>query len=270
MGMKNIIFIFILIGIAIVYLRYIEYKSLYVPMSEIELTPSAVGLSYEDMYIDVDKKIRLNAWIVPAKDSNFTILFCHGNAGNISHRIEKVLILNRLGLDVFIFDYRGYGKSKGRPSEKGLYKDAESAYDFLVSKLKLSPERIIFYGESLGGAVAVDLATKRKVRALIIESTFGSVQDMLKTVYPFLPAFFISSKFDSTRKIKYIHIPKLIINSQNDEIVPFSQSIKLFNISPEPKKHLVIMGSHNTCFQDSKDLYVSGINDFITDLLDKI
>lgn len=263
---KNIIYIFIVMIFVLVYFRYIERRSLYFPMQDIELVPNAVGLSYEDIYLDTDDGVKLNAWLVPAKDSKFTILFCHGNAGNISHRIEKILLLNKLGLDVLIFDYRGYGRSSGSPSEQGFYRDVEAVYSFLVSKRNVSPDRIISYGESLGGAVAVDLASRRKTRALIVEATFSSAKDVARTVYPFLPTFLVSSKFDSARKIKKISIPKLIIHSQNDEIIPFSQSKKLFTVSKEPKRHLVLIGGHNSCFLDSKDIYISGIRDFLEDL----
>lgn len=263
---KNIIYILIAIIFVLVYFRYIERRSLYFPMRDMEFLPSMVDLSYEDIYLDTDDGVRLNAWLIPVNHSRFTILFCHGNAGNIGHRIEKMQLLNGLGHNVFIFDYRGYGKSSGRPSEKGLYKDAEASYNYLLSEKKILPGSIILYGESLGAAVAIDLASRRKVGALITESAFSSAQDVARTIYPFLPGFFISSKFDSLKKIKCINVPKLIIHSQNDEIIPFSQSLKLFEVSPEPKKHLVLIGGHNTCFLDSKDLYVSGIREFLKEL----
>lgn len=261
--LKNIIFIFIAVIFIFGYFRYIERRTLYFPMKDIEMSPAVIGLKYEDVYIDAGNGVKLNGWFFPADGSNFTLLFCHGNAGNISHRIEKIGILNKLGLNIFIFDYRGYGKSNGKPSEHGLYKDVEAAYSYLVSERKIFPERIIVYGESLGGAVAIDLANKKTIRALITESTFSSSKDVAKMVYPFLPTFFISSKFDSVSKIKHITIPKLIIHSQNDEIIPFSQSKKLFGAAPEPKKHLLLLGGHNTCFMDSKELYVTGLREFL-------
>lgn len=263
---KNIIYIILAVIFVLVYFRYIERRSLYFPMKDIEFVPSDAGLNYEDVYLDTSDGVKLNAWLIPAADSKYTLLFCHGNAGNISHRIEKTLILNKLRLDVFIFDYRGYGKSSGRPSEQGLYKDVQAAYNYLVSKRKVLPEHIILYGESLGGAAAIDLASKNDVKAVITECTFSSTHDVARAVYPFLPTFFLSSKFDSASRIKGIAVPKLIIHSQNDEIIPFKQSVKLFDASPEPKKHLVLKGSHNTCFLDSKDLYVSGIREFLENL----
>lgn len=235
-------------------------------MEAIEFFPSVMGLTYEDIYMDTEDGLRLNAWFIPAKDSKFTILFCHGNGGNISHRIDKIEILNKLGLNVFIFDYRGYGKSNGRPSERGLYKDALASYEYLVSKKGISKEHIIVYGESLGGAVAVNLVSKKNARALITESAFSSARDVARAVYPLFPVFLMSSKFDSSKKIKDINIPKLIIHSKNDDIVPFDQSVKLFNSSKEPKKHVVLMGAHNSSYMDSLDLYTSSIHDFVNEL----
>ncbi|MDP8230867.1 MAG: alpha/beta hydrolase [Candidatus Gorgyraea atricola] len=264
--MKNIIYIIIAVVFIFGYIRYFEYKSLYFPMKEIEITPSAVGLSYEDVYFQAEDGVKINAWFIPAKDSRFTLLFSHGNGGNISHRVEKILFLNGLGLDVFIFDYRGYGKSSGRPSEKGFYKDMDAAYDCLVTKRKISPERIIPYGESLGGPVALELARKKEVRAVITESTFSSTMDMAKALYPIFPSFLMAERFDSLAKIKDVKVPKLIIHSKNDDIVPFSLSLKLFNSAPDPKTHLILIGSHNSAYVDSKDVYLSGISEFLRGL----
>ena len=263
---KNVIYIIVAAVFVVAYFRYFEHRSLYFPMKEIEFMPSDVGLSYEDVYFNTDDGVRLNAWLVPAEDSRFTLLFCHGNGGNISHRIDKIEILNKLGLDIFIFDYRGYGKSEGRPSEKGFYRDIEAAYNYLISEKNVSPERMILYGESLGGAVAIDLAAKKTAKALIIEATFSCTKDMARGLYPVFPTFLISSKFDSAAKIKKLTLPKLIIHSKNDDIVPFDHSLKLLKLSPEPKKHVVLMGNHNSAFLDSRDAYVSGIREFLRGL----
>ena len=260
---KNIVYIVVAVVFVFGYLRYFEHRSLYFPMEEIEVVPSAIGLAYEDVYFETEDGVKINAWFVAAENSEYTLLFSHGNGGNISHRVEKIGMLNKLGLDVFIFDYRGYGKSSGRPSEKGFYRDMQAAYNYLVSEKNIQPERIIPYGESLGGPVAVDLASRKKVRALITESAFSSTVDMARALYPLFPAFFISAKFDSVSRIKGLNIPKLIIHSKNDDIVPFAQSVKLFKAAPEPKKHLVLVGSHNSCYMDSRHEYVKGISEFL-------
>ncbi len=263
---KNFIYIVVFIVFTIAYLRYFEHRALYFPTREIEFTPEIVDLSYEDIYFNTKDNVRLNAWFVPASDSRYTLLFCHGNGGNICHRIEKIQALNALGLDIFIFDYRGYGKSGGRPSEQGFYRDISVAYEYLISQKKISPDRIVLYGESLGGAVAIDLATRARVKALITESTFSSTKDVARVIYPYFPAFLLYSKFDSANKIKNIKVPKLIIHSQNDEIVPFGQSQKLLDNSPEPKKRVILIGSHNTCYVDSKERYINSIEEFLNDL----
>jgi len=260
---KNFIHILVLVVFILVYLRYFEHCSLYFPTKEIEFLPSDIGLPFEDVYLDTRDGVRINGWFIPREGSRWTILFSHGNGGNISHRIDKIEMLNKLGLSIFIFDYRGYGLSNGRSSEKGLYRDMEAAYDYLILIKKISPDEIILYGESLGGAVAVELAARKKVKALITESVFSSTKDMARDLYPFFPAFIITSKFNSASRIKDISIPKLIIHSRGDEIVPFNQSVKLFEISPEPKRHLILKGGHNTCYEDSRDLYLSGIREFL-------
>jgi len=263
---KNITYILIVIIFIVAYLRHFEHRMLYFPTREIEFTPEIINLSYEDIYFSTEDNVKLNAWFLPAKDSKFTLLFCHGNGGNICHRIEKIRALNALGLDVFIFDYRGYGKSDGRPSEQGFYRDISAAYEYLVSEKKISPDRIVLYGESLGGAVAIDLAARVHVKALITEATFSSTKDVARVVFPYFPVFLISSKFDSLNKIKNIKAPKLIIHSQNDEIIPFVQSEKLFNAAPEPKKRLILIGPHNSCYIDSKERYFAGIKDFLNSI----
>ncbi|MFH1853721.1 MAG: alpha/beta hydrolase [Candidatus Omnitrophota bacterium] len=264
---KNIVYTVVIGFLLLAYFRYFEYRSLYFPEKDIESTPEFLGLRYEDIYFKAQDGTQLNAWFIPKEAPRFTILFCHGNGGNISHRIEKIALLNALNLNVFIFDYRGYGRSSGRPSEKGFYDDAGAAYNYLVSEKNIPPEKIVLYGESLGGAVAIDIAAKKTAGALIAESAFTSTKDMARVVYPFFPTFFISSKFDSAKKIQRVYMPKLIIYSQADEIVPFSQSERLFKLAPEPKERLRLLGGHNTCCEDSKDLYISGIDSFLKNRL---
>ena len=198
---------------------------------------------YEEIYFVTSDGKRLNGWFIPNKEATFTIIFCHGNAGNISHRIDKISILYNLGVNIFIFDYRGYGKSQGKPSESGFYKDAKSAYKYLVEERKISAEDIILYGESIGSCVAINLAGEVKVRALITEEAFTSIKDMAKIAYPFLPHFIFSSRFNSIPKLRDIDCQKLIIHSLDDEIVPFYLGEKLFNKASPPKKFLNIRGA---------------------------
>ena len=264
--MKIILGIALFIIIFLVSIRYIERHSIFYPMKEIPSTPEAAGLLYEDVYFKTSDNKLLNGWFIPNENAKLTLLFCHGNAGSISHRLEKILIFHNQGLNVFIFDYRGYGKSQGSPSERGLYKDSFAALSYLTDKRGISKDDIILYGESLGGAVAIDLASKVKLRALITEETFTSIKDLATIAYPFMPKFIFSSKFNAIDKIKEVESPKLIIHSTDDEIVPFYLGEKLFNAAKSPKEFLKIRGSHNTAFFDSDQKFKEGIRAFLNSL----
>lgn len=260
---KNLLFLVVIIICFFIYLRYIERRSIYFPMKGIETEPNVVGLNFSDVNFKTPGGLKLSGWFIPDKDNKDTILFCHGNAGNISHRLEKIAIFHNMGLNIFIFDYRGYGKSQGSPSEKGLYEDAEAAYRYLINRGDISWDNIIAYGESIGGAVVIDLASKQKVKALITEEAFSSVKDMVRIIYPFLPHFILQSRFDSVSKIKDIKAPKLIIHSVDDEIVPSHLGEKLFEAAAPPKEFLKLRGGHNTAFIDSEELFSSGIESFL-------
>ncbi len=244
-------------------LRCREKQSIYFPEKAIAATPSYLGLPFEDIYFKTADGVELNGWFIPAKQASATLLFAHGNAGNISHRLEKITLFNKLGLDIFIFDYRGYGRSKGKPDEKGLYLDGKAAYDYLISQRKISAENILLYGESIGGTVIIDLATKVKIKALITEGTFTCAKDMIKVIYPFVPPAIFVSRFDSVSKIKNITAPKLIIHSVDDEMIPFSLAEKLFQAVAPPKQLLKIRGGHNSAFSDSEEIFLSGIREFL-------
>ncbi|NQT90161.1 MAG: alpha/beta hydrolase [Candidatus Omnitrophica bacterium] len=260
---KIMLLLVVIIVIFFVYIRYIERHSIYFPVREIELDPSAMGLSYEDVDFEASDGVKLNGWFIPCEHARDTLLFFHGNAGNISHRLEKITVFNKMGLNLFIIDYRGYGKSEGAPSEEGLYKDAEAAYLYLAEQRNISPDHIILYGSSLGGAVAIDLASRYKVKALITEEAFSSVKDMAKEIYPFLPSFAFQSKFDSVSKIARVKAPKLIIHSVDDEIVPFALGEKLYEAAAPPKEFLKVKGGHNTVFLDSGEQLRSALATFL-------
>ncbi len=245
------------------FIRFLEYKSTYYPLRAIEYTPKDIGLQFEDVILTAKDGVQISGWFIPSQSPRAVVLFCHGNGGNISHRLQKIMVLNRLNLDVLIFDYRGYGKSKGRPSENGLYLDAEAVYDYLRNKKKIPPRKIIGYGESLGGAVIAELALRRELGSIIMESSFTSVPDMAKTVAPFIPGFVYKGRFDSLSKIKNIGYPKLILHSTDDEIVPFEYGRRLFDNAEEPKEFIEMKGGHNDTFLVSGDLFVSAIDSFI-------
>ncbi|HDO25799.1 MAG TPA: alpha/beta hydrolase, partial [Nitrospirae bacterium] len=229
----------------------------------VDATPSDIGLDYEPVKVRTEDDIDISGWFIRSEQPRAAVIFCHGNGGNISHRLGKIKTLNDLRLDVLIFDYRGYGMSAGRPSENGLYLDAESMYNYLVNVRKQSPEKVIVFGESLGAAVAIDLAYRRDVAGVIVEGGFSSVRDMAKMVFPFVPAFVYASRYDSLEKIGYIRSPKLIFHSVNDEIIPVELGRKLFNAASEPKEFVEVRGGHNDTFFVSRDIFISKIDEFV-------
>ena len=228
----------------------IENFFVFFPDRAHDSTPDRFGLNYQDVFFEASDGKRLHGWFFPLPGNPPVVLFCHGNAGNISHRLENVRLLVDRGLQVFIFDYRGYGKSTGRPSEKGIYKDGLGAYDDLVKRIGILPGRIIVFGRSLGAAVALEVALSRKVKCLVMESAFTSTKDMAKTMFlfnvlsPLLPAH-----YDNLSKISLLQVPKLFVHGREDDIVPFSMGRKLFDAAKPPKFFYALDGAgHNDTY----------------------
>jgi len=228
-----------------VLVRYLETAGVFFPSRGMAVTPTVIGLPWEDVYFKAADDVRLNGWFFKNPRAASTVIFAHGNAGNMSDRLFKIKFFYDLGLNVFIFDYRGYGKSEGNPSEAGIYLDARAAYDHLQSQRVIDMDKIILYGASIGGVVAVDLAAQRKVALLVVESSITNARDMARIYYPFVPLFFLSLKFDSISKVGPLTVPKLFIHSPDDEVVPFWVGQKLFKAAGEPKEFLTISGGHN-------------------------
>jgi len=264
-----IFFIGIIFGFFFVYIKYIQSQSVFFPSRGIEVTPERIGLSFSDVYIKTSDDLRIHGWFIPYSDSRYTLLFLHGNGGNISHRLEKLLSLHNIGINILIIDYRGYGKSESRPSEQGMYKDTLAAYFYLVKNLGIEGKNIILYGESLGGAAAVDLSSKKEVAGMILEGVFSSGKDIGKEIYSFIPKFMFPNVFNSSEKINKASCPKLFIHSKNDEIVPCGLGKKLYEASREPKLFVEILGGHNTSFIDSKKEYLDSIAEFIKNITEK-
>lgn len=262
-GARLLWYIFFIVVVFVLYVRYLEATSVFHPSGDISVTPKELGLAYEDVYFRTEDGFLLHGWFVKSSDPKAaTVLYFHGNAGNLSDRVEKVGMLAGLGLNVFIIDYRGYGLSDGKPSEKGIYKDAVAAFDYLLSRKDIDHKKIISYGASLGGVVAVDLATQRPLAALIVDSSFTSAKDMAKVVYPFIPSFMVSLKMDNAAKIKSITIPKLFMNSPDDATVPYFLGQKLFDTAPGPKEFNELTGGHNDSHLQTKE-YISGVAQFL-------
>ncbi|MDD5044324.1 MAG: alpha/beta hydrolase [Candidatus Omnitrophica bacterium] len=260
--------LYIAIGFVLLlgYIKFLERKSVFFPLKTVKMTPASLHIPFEDVYLKTEDNVKINAWFIPAKDAKYTLLYFHGNAGNLQDRLEKISIFKDLGLNTFIIDYRGFGKSGGSPSEEGVYRDALAAYDYLINTRKIKDSGIILFGESIGSAVAVDLAAKTKVRALILEGSFSRGKDIAKEIYPMLPAFFFSNIFDSVTKIKKISCPKLFMHSKDDEVVPLRLAQKLYDAAPGPKKMVELRGEHNDAFLASGNVFTSSIALFIREL----
>ena len=261
------ILLIIILGAIIfkIYFIFLEQKSLYHPDKEIPETPRNLGIAYEDINFKTDDGKLLNGWFVPAKGAKITVLYCHGNAGNIYHRLHKVKFFYEMGVNFFIFDYRGYGKSAGNPSEKGLYKDAQAAYDYIISRSDVDRNKIVVYGKSLGGPVAADLCLHRKASALILEGSFASVALRAQQLYPFLPMkLLITQKYNAMVKVSNIRIPKLIAHGRNDEVISFRHGEILFKSAAEPKQFLPFNGGHNDDIFVTSHIYEGELKRFLS------
>ncbi len=261
--MKVVFLIIAFLVLGFFSVRFLERKNLYFPLHIIGANPGDINLNYEEISFNTKDGISLAGWFIPSETSRATLIFCHGNAGNISHRLDKIKLFHELDLDVLIFDYRGYGLSKGKPSENGLYIDAEAVYDYLVTEKAVPPQKIIAYGESLGGAIAIDLAGRHKLAGVIVEGCFTSISDVAKQIFPFIPAFVYKAKFNALKKIKNIKAHKLIFHSIDDRIVPFKLGEKLFNAAADPKELVKLQGGHNDAFFISRNVFISKIDEFV-------
>jgi len=242
-----------------------EKRLIYFPMSALEATPAGLGLAHQELELRAEDGVRLHGWFLPVKGSQGSVLVCHGNGGNISHRLDRaMLIQSRLGRDVLLFDYRGYGRSEGSPDEPGTYRDARAAYRWLREHGQ-GPERIVIFGESLGSAVALELALGSPARALVLESPFTSIPEMARAVYPFLPVWpLVRTRYDNLGKIGRLRLPLLVLHGDRDDVVPFSQGRRVFEAAPEPKRFFAIPGAtHNDTYFVGGEAYWRAIADFL-------
>lgn len=241
----------------------------YRPDKTLSNNPGDIGLKFQDIIFTPEDGVRLHGWWLPADNPRGIILYCHGNAGNIGYRLEMLDILHRLRLSTFIFDYRGYGKSDGKPDEDNTYRDAEAALDWITRTQGCGTEDVIFFGRSLGGPVASWLALHHQPRALILESTFTSIPDMGKELHPFLPVRLLSRySYATIEYVKEVRCPVLVVHSPEDDLVPYDQGRQIFDALPEPKTFFEISGGHNKGFLLTGERYLEGFSSFL-DSLDK-
>jgi fermentation-respiration switch protein FrsA (DUF1100 family) len=238
---------------------------------DVEAVAQGTECTVEDCFYAGEDGVRLHSWWcrrVAANPNEPVILFFHGNAGNLSHRAELMFDLaSRVGSTVMVVGYRGYGRSEGRPSEDGLYADARAAWRFATVDRGVDPGRVVVFGKSLGGAVAVNLATETELAGLIVESSFTSIPDMAARHYPFVPKFVIRTRMESLAKIGSIGCPLLVIHSQNDEVVPYELGRNLYEAAVEPKTFYEVVGAgHNETWMVGGHRYFEAIARFVAQL----
>jgi len=239
----------------------------HIPGRELTATPAGIGLDFEPVELETEDGVALHGWYLPVADARGTVLFLHGNAGNISHRLDSLEIFHGLGVNTLIIDYRGYGQSEGSPSEEGLYKDAQAAYRHLVDQRHTDPGRIVVFGRSLGGAVAARTAAHHDVGALIVESAFISVPELGAELYPFLPVRLLSRlQYDTRAHLRRTRddLPVLVVHSRDDDIIPYRHGLALHEAAGESAHLLTIRGDHNRGFLVSGAAYRDGLDRFLT------
>jgi hypothetical protein len=258
----------VLVYLALVVLIYFgQSRLIFFPNRTLITTPDQAGLDYVDVTIPVTLSENLNAWHFLASqpgDSTPTVLFCHENAGNISYSLETVRLFLDFGVNVLVFDYRGYGRSDGQPSEQNVYEDAHAAWRWLVAVRQTAPEKIFIFGRSLGGAVAIDLATRVNCAGVILESTFTSAIDMGRRLYPFVPIRLVSRfSFDSLSKISRVSCPVMVAHSPADEMIPYAMGKALYEAARTEKQFIDLTGRHNDLLSLDSDLYRNALRGFL-------
>ncbi len=252
-------------------LLYVSQSSMmYHPVKDIYQTPAALGLDFEDVRFKSGDGPFISGWFVPANGAKGTVLFSHGNAGNISGRLETLRILNSLDLNVLMYDYRGYGESEGSSTEETTYHDAMAAWNFLTNQKEIPANEIILMGRSLGGAVSAWLATKTEPAALILESTFTSAKDLAAELYPIFPVRLLM-KFDypTLQYLRKTSVPLLVSHSTNDGLVPFHHGKELYNAAQEPKSFLEMRGEHGSSHVVTGKEYIIALEKFVNSVFSK-
>ncbi len=248
-------------------IRWFENQQVYVPLSAIDAHPAAVGLKAEDVYFKARDGVRLNGWFFPSDKasprSHLVFLHLHGNAGNISHRHGFYQAWLELGVNVFALDYRGYGRSQGKPDEEGTYLDAQAAHRWLRER-GFAPQHIIALGKSLGGGVAAELAWREPLGGLILQNTFTSIPDLGAEWFPWLPVRqWCSILYDTRSKLPRIHVPVLVAHSRGDMMVRYHHAEKNFAAANQPKMLWEIYGGHNETLEAGRARYLEGLEKFL-------
>jgi len=242
-----------------------EKRFIYFPTRDHEVTPSALGLPHEDVWLVAEDGVRIHGWYLPVPEARWVTLVSHGNGGNISHRLDRALLMQRhVRSSVFLYDYRGYGASEGSPDEAGTYRDARAAYRWLVEQKHVETEEFVIFGESLGSAVALELALERPAAALVLEAPFTSVPDVARRTILAPLAPFVRTRYESLARIPRLRMPLLVMQGDRDEVIPPALGRRLFDAAPEPKRYYAIPGAgHNDTYIVGGAAYWQALSDFL-------
>jgi uncharacterized protein len=247
--------------------RFVE-SQIFFPDRFLVWTPAEADLAFEDVWFTTHDGVRLHGWFVPADPSIGLMLFCHGNAGNVSHRVDNIRRLHDIGLSVFIFDYRGYGKSEGTISEAGFYQDAEAAYEVARLRAEESRSKLVIFGRSLGGIAAVHLGSRFSAAGIILESTFTHMAAMAKEHFPLpVPESLLRHKLNALTKMPQVKARTLFFHGDRDDIVPIRLGRALFEAAVAPKEWVTLEGAgHNDTYLVGGQAYFDKTKAFVTDL----
>jgi len=263
----NLIYLLIALALLGAWLYWQQPGMVFYPMRTLHATPADWQLAYEDVELQTEDDVRLHGWYLPSPGARRVLLFFHGNAGNISHRRDSLQIFHRLGLNVLIIDYRGYGRSEGSPSEAGLYLDAHAAWRHLTEVRGFAASDILLFGRSLGGAVAAQLAAESEPGGLILESTFSSARDFAHRVMPLMSRLTVLRyEFDTASALQAVHCPLLVLHSPDDQIMPYELGRRTFEAANEPKRFQDMRGDHNSGFLLSQPGYEQTLAEFLAAL----
>ncbi|MBU1395375.1 MAG: alpha/beta hydrolase [Gammaproteobacteria bacterium] len=246
--------------------RYIYFPEL--PSRQVTATPADIGLAFDAVRLGTADGETLAGWYIPAPAARGTLLYLHGNGGNIGHRLVQIEVFHRLGLNILIVDYRGYGASSGKPGEEGTYQDALAGWDYLTRKKHQRPDRIVLFGESLGGSIAAWLAARQTPAGLVIYASFTSVTELAQVLYPMFPASRLARyRYDTRAALQRVSCPLLILHSPEDEIIPFSHGQALLAAAHAPKRLVELRGGHNDALLLSREIYAQEVGAFIRTIL---
>ena len=252
-------------------IRWFEHRQVYAPNPTLEASGAELGRPFEEATFAAGDGVRLHGWFFPAHQDSArarqVILFLHGNAGNISLRLHFYAAWLELGVNVFTFDYRGFGRSEGKPNEEGTYLDGQAAVQWLRHR-GFAPQHIIALGKSLGGGVASELALREPLGGLILQNTFMSIPDIGSELFPWLPVRWLHRiKYDTVNKLPRIKTPVLVAHSRSDELIGFHHAERNFKAANEPKLLWEIRGGHNSTIENGREQYLRGLEKFFSEFL---